>query len=51
MLRGMSLRLIIVLVVLAAILIALAGWTVDGARWVVRGGWLPRRARVAPASA
>jgi hypothetical protein len=47
----MNLRLIIVLVVLAAILLALGGWAVDGARWVVRGGWIPRRERVAPAPA
>ena len=33
----MKLRLIIGLVVVAAITLALAGWAVQGIRWVVRG--------------
>jgi hypothetical protein len=44
----MNLRLLIALVVVAAIGVALAGWAVQGVRWVA-GGWLPRRARLAPA--
>jgi hypothetical protein len=45
----MNLRLLIVLVVIAALFLALGGWAVDGVRWAVRGGWLPRRVRVATA--
>jgi hypothetical protein len=44
----MNLRLLIVLVVVAAILIALAGWAAQGVRWLV-GGSVRRRARLAPA--
>jgi len=44
----MSLRLIIVLVVVAAIALALAGWAVQGLRWIFRGA-PARRPRLATA--
>ena len=44
----MKLRLLIGLVLLAALAIAVAGWTVDGVRWLL-GGWWDTRAEVAPA--
>ena len=44
----MNLRLLIALVVIAAITIALAGWAVQGIRWVV-GASYGRRPRLATA--
>ncbi len=44
----MQLRLLIALVVVAAIVLALAGWTVEGIRWLFGGG-SAKRARLAPA--
>jgi hypothetical protein len=44
----MNPRLVIVLVVVAAIVLALAGWAVQGIRWLL-GGWAPRRTRLATA--
>ena len=44
----MKLRLFIGLVVVAAITLALAGWAVQGVRWVVAGG-SSRRPRLATA--
>jgi hypothetical protein len=44
----MKLRLLIGIVVIAAITLALAGWAVQGVRWLV-GGSSPRRTRLATA--
>lgn len=44
----MNLRLLIAAVVVAAIVIALAGWAVQGVRWLF-GGWTSRRPRLATA--
>jgi hypothetical protein len=44
----MKTKLLIALVVLAAITLALAGWAVQGLRWTLSGG-TPRSTRVATA--
>ena len=44
----MKFRLLITLVVAAAITLALAGWAVQGIRWLA-GSWVPRRTRLATA--
>jgi hypothetical protein len=44
----MNLRLIIMLVVIAAVVLALAGWAVQGIRWALGGG-SARRPRLATA--
>jgi hypothetical protein len=44
----MKLRLLIALVVVAALALALAGWAVQGIRWVAAGG-SSRRPRLAAA--
>jgi hypothetical protein len=43
----MNLRLLIALVVLAAIVLAIVGWTVEGLRWLLRGRSAAPRVRVA----
>ncbi len=44
----MNLRLLIALVVLAALVLAVAGWTVEGLRWLL-GGRSAKRAALASA--
>ncbi len=48
MLRDMKTKLLIALIVSAAITLALAGWAVQGIRWTF-GGFAARRPRVATA--
>jgi hypothetical protein len=45
----MKTKLLIALIVVAAITIALAGWAVQGVRWTLTSGWSSRRARLATA--
>lgn len=47
-LPGMKTKLLIALIVVAAITLALAGWAVQDIRWTF-SGWSGRRARVATA--
>jgi hypothetical protein len=46
----MKFRLLITLIVVAAITLAVAGWAVQGIRWALGSGWAGRRrARLATA--
>jgi hypothetical protein len=42
-LPSMKRRLLFLLLVTGLLLLALGGWTVQGVRWTVSGGWLPLR--------
>jgi len=44
----MKTKLLITLIVVAAITLACAGWAVQGIRWTL-SGWSPKRARLATA--
>ena len=38
-LTGMKTRLLVLLLVTGLLLLALGGWTVQGLRWALSGGW------------